>query len=346
MLDRYFQDTKYTEVLFPGCFTQRHPWKEIPERYENPYPENQIVSENLEKLRNIQVPILTLAHVTHNAQAEGIRKEYKFTTRQKVGKVLGEYDGRPCGESFRLCDSQGPWYDYIPPGNPVFPGFYSWWGIHSRQLDYSTVPDSELFTEAMVSPDEIERVITSLHCQRIRVYVPDYLKAQAESRYGNNAFCSKFPDLLRAYAKSRESEVNKICIRIGGTLRYPREICYVLIICIDSTDDRKELSDFKLLQPDSKPYQTNGLIDHSGKVKDVSAIPTFHPEYIITWVNRNTYSYETTAFAFYYPTAGSMTLCSQKCFEVTIKHELCIKTQPTPEGGKWKCPNKLPRSSV
>ena len=149
-----------------------------------------------------------------------------------------------------------------------FQGF-TWWGICPRQ-------------------DCSER-ITSTFIRK--VYVPDYLMVHSDSCYGNHAFICRFADLLSAYAESRDCSVGRICIRKGGTLRYsPQEICYVLII--SSNSDR-----VKCASPASERFHTNRLIDKSGKIIDATTIPTFSPEYTITWINRKNYSYETLCFS-------------------------------------------------
>lgn len=256
--------------------------------------------------------------------------------------MLGAYDGRPCGESFKY-DPQRMNFVEIPDTEPVFPGFYSWWGI-----DYSAIPDSEHGSLCRAILHET----TMLNLQGIKVTVPEYLEQVPKSRYGNRAFFCNFSDLLTAYAESRGKEVGDISIRKGGTLRYKQEICYVLIICIES-NDKKELEDFKLLRPESKHFKMNGLINDRGKIVDITAAPTFHTEYNVAQMScrheptaegrkPTSYSYETAAFAFYFPHESSIMTVGQKCSEKGISHNACIRKQPPPElYEKWKCPNDL-----
>ena len=312
---------RHSEVLFPNDFTKEHPegepWKEL-------YP-------NTPKIpKDIQVPILTLGHVTHDTEVKQIRKygDFRFLARQKLGK---DFSDTSWGISYKFERS----YVEIPPDKPVFPGYYSWWGIYPQQ-DYSNVPESEHFT----SPAKVSFMIAT-DFKGERVYPPDYLKEKPDSMYGNHAFSCNFPALLSTYAKSRSSEVAEICIRKGGTLRYTKEICYVLIICIDVDKNRKELSEYAPLQPMKKQIHTNGLIDTSGKITDVTAVPTFNPEHIITWVTGKGYSYETLALAFYFPEEGSIMSMGPECrYEGTIYHSKCKKTVRPPEGGERRCPNE------
>ena len=165
------------------------------------------------------------------------------------------------------------------------------------------------------------------------------------SIYGNRAFSCKFRDLIQSYAASRRSDVSKICIRKGGTLRYKKEICYVLIICIGCDKDREELSEYGVLQQQRQFQEKfSGLTN----LLDDETTPTFNPEYIITscaYISLvDHYTYETAAFAFYFPDKdGVLAIDRRFCSEAEIKHdkEWCIKTKPPPQGGKWICPNDL-----
>ena len=100
---------------------------------------------------------------------------------------------------------------------------------------------------------------------------------------------------------------------------------------MDISDDNGTLSTFDPLECESKLFQTNGLIDGSGKIVDASAIPIFNPEYIIKWANGESYSYETLAFVFYFPDTAERHLkvgqkrCSEK--DIIHKKSYCIKKQ-------------------
>ena len=278
--------------------------------------------------------------MTHDAEVKQIRKygDFRFLARQKLGK---DFSDTSWGISYRFERS----YVEIPPDKPVFPGYYSWWGIYPQQ-DYFRVQDGG---EHFTSPAQMTSMIEDFKSEEEVIYVPDYLKEKPDSMYGNHAFSCNFPALLSAYAKSRSSEVAKICIRKGGTLRYTKEICYILVICIDASEDRKELSEFEPLQPMTKQVHTNGLIDANGKIIDATAIPTFNPEHIVTYIydkgvkERKRYSYETIAFAFYFPENRSIMSIVPTCtYEGTIDHsnKYCKKTVRN-KGSKRKCPNEI-----
>ena len=316
----------YYEVLFQNDFNPCHPWGDAPLQWQ---------FRHYNELLNITVPLHTLVHVTHNTEAQEIRREFmfQFQAKQKVGKRLSLAGGTFRVDAQEMCfDPNMEVYTPIPDTEPVFPGYYSWWGI-----DCSVIPDCAFFT----SPHKIATALERLNQEGIRAYVPGYLKEDPESIYGNNAFSCNFRDLLKVYAASRHYDVRNICIRKGGTLRYRKEICYVLIICIDQ--DEEELSAYEVLQEEHQfQGKFHGLTTTNGSLLDYKTTPTFNPEYIITWANRcSDYSYETVAFAFYFPSeAGVLAINRRFCSEKEIMHkeERCIKKRP-PKTTKWTCPN-------
>lgn len=286
----------------------------------------------LDVLSDTEVPILNLVHVTHNADYRGIRKNpamYEFKARQKLGKRFF-YDGNdePRGGSYI---KNGAKFVRIECDERMFPGFYSWWGIH---------PTDDVI-------DGIAAEIEEMKDDDLIAYVANYLKEDPESYYGNRGFVCSFQDVLDSYAKSRHTETTSVFLRKGGTLRYTQEICYVIIV--STAEDRDALKKFDPLV--FEKFQTNGLIKCNGQIKNPRATPTFCPEHTVTWfVDRSefseaeTYSYETTVFAFYYPNQGScMRIQPQCCSTAHFSHdkEFCIKRQQPPRGGRRICPNEF-----
>ena len=317
------------EVFRPNDFTQLDRYGKIPPVYPH-------ATEKL-RGRGVAIPIISLSHVTHDKEADKIQREFTFKAQEKFGKTR-EYDGRSCGESWRPSKSDEGYFQ-IPDQETVFPGYYSWWGIHPEPHESYTTP-CEIWKEQCALKAE----------KRFRTYVPDYIKVYAASRYGNHAFACEFNTLLAAYALARGTRIQDLYLRKGGTLRYTYEICYVLIICTD--EDKKYLREFDPLTPNSKQFRMNGLINENGQICNLDVIPTFHPEYIISWskhesqpteVEADKYSYEHVAFAFYFSQKDSMRVDPEKCSESIVQHTYCIKTQPTFENGKrcWKCPNNI-----
>ena len=74
----------------------------------------------------------------------------------------------------------------------------------------------------------------------------------------------------------------------------------------------------------------NGLIDNTtGRFANISAIPTFHPKYIVVQARDSKYSYEAATFTFYFPTQTEE-LCVDKsqCTHEIVDHSRrnCLKT--------------------
>ena len=318
-----------TELFYPNVFTQLDKNGVLPVVYPH-------ASEKL-RGEGVAVPIITLSHVTHDKEADKICHEMEFKGRQKFGKTL-KYDGRSCGESLRPSTKSEGFFK-IPDSETVFPGYYSWWGTYPTEQ------------EGYTTPTEIKKELDAIYVkERYRAMVPDYIKEYPESRYGNHAFICGFKDLIIAYAQARKTETGNVCIRKGGTLRYTFEICYVLIICTDKAKDTEDLNEFKSLPPVSERFNMNGFTNGDGKIDNLDAIPTFHPEYIVSWskhisepqqVKGDKYCNEHTAFAFYFPKEKSMKVA--QCVERGVQHNSwrCIKTQPTGDYRPWKCPNEL-----
>ena len=314
-----------TEVFFPNRFTVETHAGKAPDMFPN-YPE---------ELNGIAVPIEYLIHVTHNTEASEIRQDghFEFKARKKFGKTR-VYDGRSCGDSFRP-SQMSVGYFQITDKDTVFPGNHSWWSVY---FGYTLLP-----SHIQKGLDRIQRehVLTT--------FVPDYLNENPSSRYGNHAFFCSFEGLLTAYANARDVGIGNVCIRKGGTLRYELEICYVLIICTNKDNDRRELADFSPLELKSPEFQTNGLITENGNIRNPAAVATFHLQRIISWAKHtgsdgkaDKYSYENIAFSFYFPEPSMVV---EHCDNAPIGHNFCIKTQPTTAEGVlrkvWKCPNEI-----
>jgi hypothetical protein len=236
-------------------------------------------------VENIRVPILKLAHVTHNAEAHQITTDhsYQFKVAPKYGRPgTGSFWWRPDKKKFVPIDEN----------TNLFQGNYSWWGPYCAH-DYH-LPEGHTNEEYCISPAEINKRIRP---QR-HYFVANYLKHPSESIYGNCVFYADFLDLLDAYAESRNSK--EVFIKIGGTLRYRGEICFVLIVCTERDD-----LDFPALRTNDDFFETNGLINGDGMVLNRSVIANFRPRYIIQWAREDEnivhHSYITAAFAFYYP---------------------------------------------
>ena len=343
------------EIHYPDKFTKAHPWGPIPDdewdeaKEVNPFLYS-FQSANLGKLKGLKFSTNVLCHVTHNEHAEEIRPNrldryhYTFKPKQELGKEY-IYDGRPLGETY--LNTVSFWnltefpefigipitpdqmkYQKIPGTVPVLPGYYSWWGISL---------EDQLPQQAIDAVRALEQHGT---------YVAGYVKCPPESTYGNNVFCVSFYNLLKSYANSRQCSMSKIHLKVGGTLRYRYEVCYVTIICTeDDLETFSKFNDFKhkdILV--NRVLEPNGLVGQDGRVVDPRAVPTFSPNYVINYYSgtRKSISWEGIAFALYFPD-GDLTLrCPTAVIEErSIRHELCISKQPptNPQGMEWVCPN-------
>ena len=264
-----------------------HPWGEQPCQSEPLY-----------------IPVSQLCHVTHEKQGRRImrnREIFQFETNSKVGKSLEERyieNGCYCGESYRFVggDLSTPnehmLYERIPPRGQVIPGLYTWWGLYVE--DPPPGPQDTL---------------------------PNYLKSPPNSIYGSTAFVISFHDILKSYASARDrscSSHKKVCLRVGGTMRYKREIAYVIIVC--TTSDEKELFRYDTVTSRGEPIDMQGLVNENGVIVDNARAPLFTTKY------HNTFdSYETLNFAFYFPKECDFK-CNSHAIQVkNVEHSGCIR---------------------
>ena len=287
--------------------------------------------------REFAIPVKQLSHVTHNKEMREITstKEDGFYTMlpsRKVGKAY-KWDGTPWGESFFLdCtplpsveELRGVSFTYVSNEESLMPeGYYSWWGVKTEGYFDQNI---ELDARAL----------------------PGYLKNPPQSTYGNNDISGDLNKLLQSYQDSRavEGEPNKpdIYLLVGGTLRYTREICCVVIVCTADDKESPALTGYRPvpMQPgrnDPNPtLSPNGLIDDTGKVVDLyganQPIPTFCPKFLSTYK-----SWANLAFAFYF-TNGDLPLkleCDRETAAYTVQwrnteseilkfHPRCTKLQ-------------------
>lgn len=287
------------------------------------------------------LPIKRLSHITHNKEAEAIKhgRDLSFKPKPKKGKAY-KWDGSPIGESFRddfikPTDSHMPplyptsqVYEYILDSELLLPkGYYSWWGLSTRE--------------------------EKSHDLR---FPPPYLASQ--SLYGNREFSGDLSMLLRYYRNSHPS-VNEpeIYLLRGGTLRYKREICYIVIVCTEEQRNSEALREYPPLQTEQPTlHQASasvdktqedtvldmcGLTDETGKILDYSGkkSPIFYPKNLSTKE-----SWENLAFAFYFTSENTILACSTDgVTENAIDHDpdRCLKKQPPEQYVKWCCPNDM-----
>ena len=273
-----------------------------------------------------------MSHVTHNREARGIKASlsdrgvYTFKTKQKLGKEYIE-DGRPLGESYvPINDKEEYLYRRVPGTEPVLPGYYSWWGVSLCKWE----------------AQEVKEAVFNLKQQGTEV--ANYLKVPPESTYGNNEFVVTLSDIIQYYSYSRRNRGHgniDIYLKVGGTLRYKREICYVIIVCTKMDEDL--LSQFPYMKSDQQaPIDLCGLVDPSGKVINPMAVPIFRPQNVVNYYIGNSFSWEGVAFAFYFPQKDKALLCPKdsSTSERKIEHSFCTIKYPL-DKYTWRCPNEI-----
>lgn len=266
------------------------------------------VPELRESTKDIRVPFLRLAHITHDREARGIVNGN--TCEFKVKQKLGRFSGR----SFKWHINQ---FVMVDSNTPLLEGYFSWWSPYAH--DYKE--EFRHFWSAV----ELRRRI--LEQSQFPLYVANYLKDPPESFYGNHVFHCDFKYLLNAYARSRSN--SRICIKFGGILRYKYEMCHVLIICI--YEDGLPFCPIE----NHGAFNTNGLTDDEGVVIDPDAVADYHPMNIITWAAGKSFSYTTAAIGFYYPDEnGLLRVEPTKWKRGLIGHQSSLCTKKV-----LKCPN-------
>ena len=312
------------EVIYRD-YEKQHPWGTTPDdEWENSaynYPGGLRAPDGYTR-----IPISALCHVTHNAEAAFIRSSietqqcYTFKPAAKLGKQYGD-DRFPLGETYRHLERRI--FSKVPHSqdDPIFPGYYSWWGLSTT--DWYKERGQNLLSILTRRPD---------------VVVAEFMALPTKSRYGNNAFTIGFSELLLSYKRSRTDIQERwhICLRVGGTLRYKYEICYVVLVCLQqdhSFDDLNTIDGQDIINH-------NGLVQR-GKVVDYRQIPEFKAKYIVSSMNYQNFSWEQVVFALYYP-SEEFELCCNKddVTEEHIEHKFCISTRAGP-GGRRQCPNEL-----
>ena len=305
-----------TEVLFRSHHITHYPWKECEDII--PIPFQFFDYSNFEvPFQGVHITVDKLCHITHELSAREISRAnyFNFKPTHIVGRAGYSYDRSPVGETFVICEptDQPPTeeteYQHVSSDENIFPGCYSWWSIdHQFYCSPSShYYFSDLFTES--------------------------------SRYGNVKFSGYIMQLLQCYQEAYNiNPLPRIQFRCGGTLRYKKEICKVVIVCTDAhplTED-----EFPIIWDDI-------LYDKNGRVADIKPFEVIINNGISG--NRRSpilYSWDTYAFGFYFPNKKYRLRCPKsenfECSEVEHYDESCIKKQPDPNNdNKLTCPNRF-----
>ena len=299
---------KCAEAFYPGEYSPMH--------YDGSEPENGWQKQTVSQLKKepmcngpegrSSIPIHTLRHVTHTEQALEIRSgggqtHYTFTSKAKYGRLENQ------GSYIKLSENT---FHKIEHYETVLEGKLSWWGVDA----YSWYNSED------VCGKEFGAVASTLRSANI--YVSPFMATERESRYGMCGFLVNFKDILIDYKESRtdieDSKDQAVLFRVGGTLRYRNEICYVVIVCTKHDKKLEEHYPSLHTQPNII-FDHNGFFLPSGEVDFKSCKPLyFKPKYTIKCVPiQNYFSYEEPVFAFYFPEKGPAS--SLKCSSTNVK---------------------------
>ena len=306
------------EVFFPGEYTlithdgnyPQNGWSKV----ASPLKQSPIFDER----EKTTIPIVNVRHATHSEQARDIsRANYSFKPKPKFGKV---YDGSKQKGTYKKV-SEGE-FQRIEHGERVIEGNLSWWGVDTH-LWYQS-------DDAHLRSKEFASVATTLRSER--VFVSPFMSKLPASPYGNHGFIVGFKDLLKCYQESRTDIAHisdrALFLRIGGTLRYRYEICYVVIVC---TKQDQELEHYPSLYTRHDIFDHKELLHPSGQIEEnfftSEESIDLKIRYAIKCVPvRQYFSYETSAFAFYYPQTSTNTClkCNPDSVqEVAIEEHKC-----------------------
>ena len=161
------------------------------------------------------------------------------------------------------------------------PGKYSWWSVQGPTIQNK--------------PYKQERTNRDLHGYGYSLSEQLPLEGSPFSRYGTVAFRVDFQTLLQAYinAYNQNGDV-EVIFKTGGTLRYQREICKVIIVCA-KIDGRDPLSDFPPMAIDLSQPELHITCGITGG---------YHYLNFNTLVDRDCFncSWDNYTFAFHFPT--------------------------------------------
>ena len=231
-------------MFFPKEFTFDQPWGV--DDFKIHLPEKCSVLRQPDYRINVQ----RVAHITHyNRARDIISSGVQFRAQPKTGDRGYSY----------LCQNadRGENHDrgtFVPINDSEFipcPGYFSWWAI-----EITNDPD---MTDIFETYQKL-----GVKFKSSSIFAPD-------SMYGTVKMSLDFRSLISSYVNSiARGQLHNVRYKVGGTLRYKREVCYVIVVCvaIDNEDplpdypNLNDLSNLVIRQPNS--YFWGGPIPQGG----------------------------------------------------------------------------------
>lgn len=297
------------------------------------WEDNNLSASELQKFQQIPITIKSLGHVTHEKEFDDICADdpTAYTLKSSVKKGKSGYevtDGSPLGYSFVALNSQElpnkkSLYCYVKRAEELLPGSYIWWSI---EVDPAEIPKPY--------PDGYS--VSNALCK-------------SYSPYGNKKIYGYVKHAFHAYQSSfcdpSTDELPRIELRIGGTLRYKFEVCYVVILCREN-EPLLPLDQYPLWEEGKDKIEYN----NKGEVKWVNTMKiTVNNGIKLRKGDTQTYSWDQTVFGFYFPKKDQTMKCYQLHYghdfqERDVKHEgICLKSRLVESEGHWMCPNDIDR---
>ncbi len=274
-----------------------------------------------DQYQHLTIDVSRFCHDTHIWHFELIRQhngDCVLNPKQKMGKegYISNFNwlGASYTSKANYAIAEDTHYRRIQTYEAVLPGYYIWWAIDKR--------------DNPVTPPDID--------------VSDLFKNQPTSRYGSKRISITSLHLLQSYQDgfvNKSGHYPRLQFRNGGTLRYKREICYVVIVCAEGhftgTDD-----DYPVIE-----YATNHVIPIPANIQDngdngrITSVGEWRVPITngITRAQGVSYSWDQYVFAFHYPTSEGRMCLPSGIVQVheNIEHDLCFK-----KIGRV-CPDKL-----
>ena len=264
-----FKGKSSYEVFFPRVFTLQQPWGDDNYTIHLPTEYRDLTQPNfnipLDENRRVM-------HITHFKAAKAIIKS-GYKAQQKISEDGYTY----------VYDESSNRYITEQETCLLYDGYYSWWSIKLNDDEYNPGP--------LGNNDHGVNSSTSF-------FFKNY------SMYGTVKLSLKLRDLIECYATSRSKDSKKVLYKVGGTLRYTKEVCYVIIVCVDTDDKLSALETIDKSQSlvIKQPYS----FFYGGGLQQSVAV-----------------SWDHYAFALYYPEQETLKICIEK---VHLVEHYCFKS--------------------